>query len=209
MGHRSDIQDPRSAPYLRLLEVLDAAPPDHLVLENVLGFLNTRAHDLLLGKLERHGFNRLERSVCPSRFGLPNLRPRAYIVASRYPLRTLPLPDLPAPALAGFLDVEEDEQLYLSEEQLRHKPGLDLVRPDDARSSCFIGGYGQRFMGSGSFLVTSGGIRRFSPPEMARLLGYPSSFRFPDGLSLIQRYKLLGNGLSLPVARWVVDHIAG
>jgi DNA (cytosine-5)-methyltransferase 1/tRNA (cytosine38-C5)-methyltransferase len=209
MGNRSDLQDPRSAPFLRLMEVLDAAPPDHLVLENVLGFFNTRAHDLLLEKLERHGFHRLEHAVCSSRFGLPNLRPRAYLVASRRPLRTLALPDLPAPVLAGFLDAEEDETLYLGEEQLRHIPGLDLVRPEDSRSSCFIGGYGQRFLGSGSFLVTPRGIRRFSPREMARLLGYPSSFRFPDGLSLMQRYKLLGNGLSLPVARWVVGHLAG
>jgi DNA (cytosine-5)-methyltransferase 1/tRNA (cytosine38-C5)-methyltransferase len=209
MGNRSDLQDPRSAPFLRLMEILETAPPEHLVLENVMGFLNTHAHDLLLGKLDRHGFHRVELSVCPSRFGMPNLRPRAYVVASRHPLRTLTLPDLPVPALADFLDVEEDEQLYLGEEQLRHKPGLDLVRPDASRSSCFIGGYGQRFLGSGSFLVTPRGIRRFSPREVARLLGYPGTFSFPDGLTLMQRYKLLGNGLSLPVARWVVGHLVG
>jgi DNA (cytosine-5)-methyltransferase 1/tRNA (cytosine38-C5)-methyltransferase len=209
MGNHSDVQDPRSAPFLRLMEVLDAAPPEHLVLENVLGFLNSRAHELLRGKLDRHGFHRLELSVCPSRFGMPNLRPRAYIVASRRPMRTLALPQLPAPALTGFLDSEEDEQLYLGEGDLRHKPGLDLVRPGDSRSSCFIGGYGQRFLGSGSFLVTPRGIRRFSPREISRLLGYPASFRFPPGLALRQQYKLLGNGLSLPVARWVIGHLTG
>jgi DNA (cytosine-5)-methyltransferase 1/tRNA (cytosine38-C5)-methyltransferase len=209
MGNQSDVQDPRAAPYLRLMEVLDAAPPDHLVLENVVGFLDTRAHAVLLARLDRHGFHRLAFSVCASRFGMPNLRPRTYVVASRQPLRRPALPELQAPALAGFLDAEEDERLYLGPEHLRHTPGLDLVRPEDARSSCFIGGYGQRFTGSGSFLVTPRGIRRFSPGEVARLLGYPGSFRFPEGLSLLQRYKLLGNGLSLPVARWVVGHLDG
>ena len=209
MGNRSDLQDPRSAPFLRLMELFDAAPPDHLVLENVLGFFGSRAHDLLREKLDRHGFHRLERSVCASSFGLPNLRPRSYVVASRRPLLAPALPDLPAPALAGFLDGVEDERLYLGAQALRHKPGLDLVRPGDTRSSCFIGGYGQRYLGSGSFLLTPRGIRRFSPTEVARLLGYPGSFRFPEGLPLNQRYKLLGNGLSLPVARWVVGHLAG
>ena len=207
MGNRSDLQDPRSAPFLHLMELFEAAPPEHLVLENVMGFLGSSAHGLLSGALDRHGFHRLELTVCASRFGLPNLRPRTYVVASRRPLRTPALPDLPAPRLAGFLDAEEDPQLYLRDEELRHKPGLDLVRPEDTRTSCFIGGYGQRYLGSGSFLVTPRGIRRFSPGEVARLLGYPGCFRFPDGLALRQRYKLLGNGLSLPAARWVAGHI--
>ena len=62
-------------------------------------------------------------------------------------------------------------------------------------------------MGSGSFLVTEQGVRRFSPTEVGRLLGLPPTFQFPDGLSLEKRYKLLGNGLSIPVARWVLSHL--
>ena len=63
-------------------------------------------------------------------------------------------------------------------------------------------------MGSGSFLRTARGIRRFSPAEVARLLGLPARFQFPAGLGLEQRYRLLGNGLSQPVARWVVQQLA-
>jgi DNA (cytosine-5)-methyltransferase 1/tRNA (cytosine38-C5)-methyltransferase len=50
-------------------------------------------------------------------------------------------------------------------------------------------------------------VRRFSPSEVARLLGLPASFRFPDDLSLEARYRLLGNGLSIPVAAWALDHL--
>ena len=42
---------------------------------------------------------------------------------------------------------------------------------------------------------------------MARLLGLPPEFRFPEDLGLEQRYRLLGNGLSLPVATWVVERL--
>ena len=52
---------------------------------------------------------------------------------------------------------------------------------------------------------TNQGIRRFSPTEVARFMGLPASFRFPEELGLAQRYKLLGNSLNIPVARWVVQ----
>jgi site-specific DNA-cytosine methylase len=63
-------------------------------------------------------------------------------------------------------------------------------------------------VGSGSFLKTERGVRRFSPSEVARLLGLPEGFRFPETLSLEARYRLLGNGLSIPVATWALDHLA-
>jgi DNA (cytosine-5)-methyltransferase 1/tRNA (cytosine38-C5)-methyltransferase len=143
--------------------------------------------------------------LCPSRFGLPNQRPRVYLVASADPLQERPVPDLPSPALAEFLDAEEDARLYLPEAILaKHRFGLDLVTGEDRRTCCFIGGYGRRFVGGGSFLRTGHGIRRFSPTEVARLLGYPHPVSFPEAMPLEARYKLLGNGLSIPVAAWVV-----
>jgi site-specific DNA-cytosine methylase len=62
-------------------------------------------------------------------------------------------------------------------------------------------------VGSGSFLMTERGVRRFSPSEVARLLGLPEAFRFPEALSLEARYRLLGNSLSIPVAAWALDHL--
>ena len=132
-----------------------------------------------------------------------------FIVVSRKPLATRPLPDRPPRALAEFLDPEEDPALYLRSDILaRHRHGMDFVTPEDCRSTCFIGGYGQRFVGSGSFLKTGPGARRFSPSEVARLLGLPGGFRFPEALPLEVRYRLLGNGLSIPVAAWALDHLA-
>ena len=131
-----------------------------------------------------------------------------FIVASRKPVKALPGPDLPPGPLADFLDAEEDERLYLRPEVLaRRHHGLDLVEPGDRRSTCFIGGYGRRFVGSGPFLKTVRGVRRFSPSEVARLLGLPTGFRFPESLSFEARYRLLGNGLSIPVASWALDHL--
>lgn len=209
MGNGQGLEDLRSRAFLRLMELFEAAPPEHLVLENVEGFLGSDAHDLLAAKLRRHGFHAQEYRLCPTQFGIPNQRPRIFIAASRKPLpRPTPPSQEPGP-LAPFLDTEEDPSLYLDSETIRHKPGLDLVRAEARRTACFIGGYGARYVGSGSFLVTERGIRRFSPSEVARLLGLPQGFRFPEGLNPEKRYKLLGNGLSIPVARWVVGQLEG
>ena len=205
MGKGLDLEDSRSQAFINLMGILDRQPPRSLALENVEGFLGSKAHALLIGLLHKHGFSWQEHRLCPTRFGIPNARPRVYLVASRGPLAHEEAPSLEPGPLAPFLDAEEDPSLYLPEAILdRHGPGLDVVRPKDRRSACFIGGYGRRWVGSGSVLRTSQGVRRFSPREVGRLLGLPTGFRFPPELSLENRYKLLGNSLSLPVAGWVL-----
>lgn len=209
MGLKRDLEDPRSRAFLHLLEVLAEAPPERLVLENVMGFPGSQGHARLVDLLERLGFQRAELLLCPTALGIPNQRPRFYLIAARHPLRLAPPGPLEPGPLTPYLDPEPDPELILSpEEAARFWPGLDIVEPGDRRSTCFIGGYGQRFVGSGSFLrMEAGRLRRFSPAEVARLLGYPQGFRFPEHLPREARYKLLGNGLSLPAARWIAGNL--
>ncbi len=210
MGQRRDLEDARSAALIHLMVCLEAAPPQRLILENVVGFEDSDAHQRLSAMLRRLGMRERVLHLCPSRLGLPNLRPRLFLLAST---ECIPEPSLtpqePGP-LADYLDTTEDESLYLSAEvAAKHYPGLDLVKPEDRRSACFIGGYGRRLVGSGSFLRTPKGLRRFSPSEVARLMGLPATFRFPDDVPLEKRYKLLGNGLSIPAARLAFAHLLG
>lgn len=208
MGNHGGLEDRRSRAFRHLMDLFQKAPPEHLVLENVPGFHGSDAHALLAGRIRAHGMHQLDLQACSGRFGFPNQRPRVFTLASRRPLAPMPLPDLRPRRLEEFLDGDVEEALYLKPDVLaRHIHGLDLVEPGQQRSACFIGGYGQRFVGSGSFLRTPCGVRRFSPAEVARLLGYPEGYRFPERISLEARYRLLGNGLSIPVAAWALDHL--
>ncbi|BDU73311.1 DNA cytosine methyltransferase [Mesoterricola silvestris] len=208
MGHRKDLEDPRSRAFVHLMDLLAEHPPERLALESVVGFLGSDAHALLAARLREGGFQAREYTLDPMRFGLPNLRPRVFVVASRRGLADRAVPDLPPAPLRGFLDSVEDPGLYLGE-ALRHRPGLDLVTADATRTACFIGGYGRRFVGSGSFLETERGVRRFSVAETARLLGWDPVPAFPEEVNAEGRYKLLGNGLSIPVAAWVLAQVSG
>jgi hypothetical protein len=61
---------------------------------------------------------------------------------------------------------------------------------------------------AGSYLRTSAGaLRRFAPEEIARLHGHTRV----DGLRPLpvrDGWKLVGNGLSAPVVRWVLSWVA-
>jgi site-specific DNA-cytosine methylase len=210
MGNKQGLEDRRSRAFLRLMELFAVAPPAHLLLENVEGFLGSDAHALLLERFRQQGFHSQEYRLCPTQFGIPNQRPRVFLLGSRSPLEARIPPSLPPGPIAPYLDSEEDASLYLTAGELhKHWSGLDLVTSESCRTACFIGGYGQRFVGSGSFLKTPHGVRRFSTFEVARLLGLPDSFRFPEEVPREKRFKLLGNGLSLPVARWALEGLRG
>ena len=208
MGKHQGLADRRSRAFLHLMDIFQEAPPDHLVIENVPGFLGSDAEVLLSKHVQLHGMYHLNLEACPSHFGIPNQRSRAYVVVSRKPLKPFPIPNLQPRPLADFLDEAPNEDLYLGPETLaRHQHGMDFVVPGDDRSTCFIGGYGRRFVGSGSFLKTPRGVRRFSPREIARILGLPEDFHFPREIPLEVQYRLLGNSLSIPVASWALDHL--
>jgi site-specific DNA-cytosine methylase len=210
MGKQRDLQDPRSKALIHFMDLLEADPPQRLILENVEGFEGSQAHERLSALLRRQGFTERLLRLCPTALGVPNLRPRLFLLASHSPIREPQIEAREPDPLAAYLDGEEDGRLYLDPAVAeKHYLGLDIVRPEDRRSACFIGGYGRRLVGSGSFLRTKHGLRRFSPTEVARLMGLPASFHFPDGVPLEKRYKLLGNGLSIPAARFAFSLLEG
>jgi site-specific DNA-cytosine methylase len=205
-GSGRGLGDPRSAALLHLLDVLPEARPSLLVLENVEGFLESDAYELLCERLSQIGLGWRAFRLCPTQLGVPNRRPRVYVVARAGGVGECPPPPRAEPRPIGdYLDPAEDESLYVPTDALaRHRPGMDLVGPGSRRSACFIGGYGKLYVGGGSFLETPKGARRFSPGEIARLLGHPPALGLPPGAPLNTRYRLLGNALSVPAAEWAL-----
>jgi len=89
----------------------------------------------------------------------------------------------------------------------RYCDAMDRVSAtnESAATACFAASYGKAIVRSGSYLETEKGHRRFSPREVARLLGFRDDFRLPDTLSFQRQWHLLGNSLSLPAVRHVLN----
>jgi site-specific DNA-cytosine methylase len=88
---------------------------------------------------------------------------------------------------------------------------IDVIDAADphARCACFTAAYGRSPVRSGSYLATSGGLRRFSPQEILRLLGFPASFRLDLRLTREQAWRLVGNSLSVMAVTHVLSAIPG
>jgi DNA (cytosine-5)-methyltransferase 1/tRNA (cytosine38-C5)-methyltransferase len=208
MGKGLGLEDARSAGFLRLMDLIVGIRPKTMILENVEGFLESAAFELLSKCLDGLDYGWYCFKLCPTQFGIPNRRPRIFVAASLLGIQNETPPTIGPQPVGNYLDAAEDESLYLSEGAiLRHGLGMDIVDAESRRSACFIGGYGKRFVGSGSFLKTEKGVRRFSPPEISRLMGYPPGFGFPSGMPINKKYQMLGNGLNLVVAEWVLDRV--
>jgi len=221
-GNRLDLQDPRSASLLRIMEVLERLPkeklPPAIALENVPGFFQSQARERLTDILTARGYDLKEQLLCPTTLGVPMRRERYYLAASIQPLRTLQCRQRPQQIrpLSNYLDRRLDDdtpkELLLAKEDLaRFAQGMSILDPDDqsAVATCFAASYGKTLMHSGAFLSCRQGARHFTPMEIARLLGLPGVFSFPPGLPLRRQWHQLGNSLSVDAVRSVLSLLPG
>lgn len=209
-GLRRDMEDPRAASFLWLLEKLGSLRPRHMALENVPGFVGSETHSRLLSTLKRVDYHFQERLLCPSELGLPNRRQRYYLVASRESLLPMAPPQKSPAPLESFLDPFPHPELFVDTRTVAdYGRALDRARVDDPRAltACFTSAYGRSPVRSGSYLETDKGLRRFSPQEILRLLGYPRDFLLPPGLPRSTGWRLVGNSLSIPPVRLTLSQL--
>jgi site-specific DNA-cytosine methylase len=209
-GQQRDLDDPRSESFKAILHRIREVRPQHIALENVTGFTGSRAHQAMREVLDRCGYNVAEQGLCPTQLGTPNRRPRFYLVASQDDLA--PWPDARAgrTAMADHLDALTSLDVFVSGALVeQYRGALDLVRADDpnAITACFTSSYGKCIVRSGSYLVERRGIRRFTPHEVLRFLGFPGHYRLPPHLSLQRAWSLAGNSLSVDAVRYVLGAI--
>jgi site-specific DNA-cytosine methylase len=207
-GKQADLADPRSAAFQNMLRCLPIVRPRAVALENVPGFAGSAAHRVFLQATEEAGLvHRAEREICPTELGIPGIRRRFYAVASSVPVTMGPIPQTPLRLRELVDEGDEREALRVPDEVVERFGGaFHRVDPrqDDAVAACFTRAYTRSPVYAGSYLVLPERLRWFSPEEIARLHGHPREFSFA-GLPEATAWKLVGNGLSVPVVRWVLS----
>ena len=213
-GKRDCDNDQRCQALLAMINWLRSIPgqiPDRIVLENVPEFATSSHGHQFREALAAAGYHATESVLCPTQFGVPNRRRRYYLMASQVnsvaPIRpSVAAMDFSVADVLGATP-EPLSELWLEPRYVAQYAGaLDTVDVDDhhAIAACFASGYGKSIIRSGSYLRDGERLRRFSPAEVARLLGFSDDFRFPAEYSMRKQWKMLGNSLSIPVVKAVL-----
>ncbi len=215
-GARKDVDDPRARSLVRIMEVLPRIPKDrlplYLALENVEGFAQSEARCHFTSLLSQRGYRIQERRLCPTELGVPSRRPRYFLTASRAKLNPC-TPPVPTPVrhlseyINPMLPGNVPGPLLMPDDTVaRFGAGLRILDAAARHSytTCFTSGYGKSIMHAGSYLRCGEGVRRFAPEEIARLLHFPSWFRFPENMPCRKKWRLVGNSLSVIAVREIL-----
>lgn len=110
--------------------------------------------------------------------------------------------------LAECIEEKNWDDVSLRVNELEHRKyagamNVVEVNDPDAIVACFTSAYGKSPVHAGSYLKSPKGnsLRRFSPQEIGRLMGYREEFWWPEELNQRARYQLLGNALCVTVVR--------
>lgn len=211
-GHQRDLDDPRAASLVHLISMIEEVKPSWIALENVVGFARSRACGMLRDALSRAGYSVLHREMCPTELGWPNRRPRFYLIASIQPVETWQPPATYHWSVAELIEgaqVDPIQCMVDAESLSRFESGMNRVDPAIPHNvtACFGSSYGKSLLHAGSYCAQQGTYRRFSPSEVARLLGFPIAFKLPEDLRYRRLWKLLGNSLSIPAVEYVLSQI--
>ena len=215
-GNQADVADPRARSLMRLIKAIDECRPEFIALENVCGFANSAAREHVLAELQRTGYHWQSIELCPTQMGWPNKRPRYYLLASCgraiAAWRELPRYQVRVADLLQALTAEQvsaPELAVDADSVAKYEAAMDRCAPSlDRPTACFASSYGRTLLNSGSYLhLDDTRYRRFTPREVANLLGFPESFRLPRDIPTRTLWKLLGNSLSLPAVRYLLSHL--
>lgn len=132
-------------------------------------------------------------------FGLPQQRRRLYVVA-------------------GGKDFHPENVLFeLHQNDFPEYPSYPLVFTKDGHdfevfreyTDCLYSAYGTKWNGNAAayngslFVVQDKRIRRLSPLETERLMGFPDNYTNLSGAKKTNRYQGTGNSWAVPVVKWI------
>lgn len=229
-GKQRGFKDTRGTLFFEIARIIKAKQPKVVFLENVA---NLARHDdgntlkVILDTLKGLGYDVHYQVLNATHYGVPQIRKRIYFVCFRKNLQvdfSFPEPTFEDVAVEDYLEENVDEKYYLDISSITfYKPDTNVRQLDTYRMG-YIGSIsqGRRVYGvkgcAPTFVVSARGpagsteayyingrVRRLTPYEAKRIMGFPEDFVFPVREERI--YQQLGNSVAVPVVRMIAEKI--
>ena len=229
-GKQRGFKDTRGTLFFEIARIIKAKQPKVVFLENVA---NLARHDdgntlkVILDTLKRLGYDVHYQILNAAHYGVPQIRKRIYFVCFRKDLQvdfSFPEPTFEDVAVEDYLEENVDETYYLDINSITfYKPDTTVRQLDTYRMGYIKSiSQGRRVYGvkgcAPTFVVSARGpagsteayyingrVRRLTPYEVKRIMGFPDDFIFPVKKGRI--YQQLGNSVAVPVVRMIAEKI--
>lgn len=114
----------------------------------------------------------------------------------------------------GFGSLFDDFETHtIDDEQIVFK-GIHKFEFFRKYTDCLYSAYGTKWNGNAAayngslYVAQNDRLRRFTPLECERLMGFPDNYTLIDGNSDTNRYQAVGNSWAVPVVKWLGEQIA-
>ena len=211
--------------FFSIAHIIKECKPPYLLLENVKGLLNHeggQTFKTILATLDELGYD-IGWQVCNSKnFGLAQNRERVYILGHR---RDQPRPEI-FPLEGAYAKPPVPETKPYLKIKAGTKQGYSVVCMGDTIDTSYPNSkakHGRVCKGIAHTIVTDvqqatmtkdKRLRRLTPLECERLQGFPDGWtkygingKLQEAMSDTQRYKCLGNAVSVPVVRAIAEKL--
>ena len=229
-GKKRGFKDTRGALFFDIVRIVRAKQPEVIFLENVPNLIhhdNGNTLRVILDTLNDLGYDVHYQILNAAWYGVPQIRKRIYFVCFRKDVQVdfvFPEPTFEDVAVEDYLEENVDEKYYLDISSITfYKPDTNVRQLDTYRMG-YIGSIsqGRRVYGvkgcAPTFVVSARGpagsteayyingrVRRLTPYEAKRIMGFPDDFVFPVREERI--YQQLGNSVAVPVVRMIAEKI--
>jgi DNA (cytosine-5)-methyltransferase 1 len=234
-GKQKGFEDTRGTLFFDVARIVKYHKPKVLFLENVKNFArhdDGKTLQVILNTLDQIGYDVFYRILNASQHGAITSRERIYLIAFRKDLEVsnfeFPIPQESSVFIKDILEKKVDlkyfinrPDIYLKVEKLVPLFQTSLPRPIQV-GKINKGGQGERIYSINGHAITlsaNGGgaaaktgaylidnkIRKLTPRECARVMGFPESFVIP--VTDQQAYKQFGNSVAIPVLKSIFKEI--
>lgn len=224
-GKQEGLGGARSGLFWEICRILDETKAQGFVLENVGGLLSSndgRDMRTVINALNERGYGIAWRTLNSQYFGVAQRRKRVFIVGFR---------GEGGERAAEVLAIAESRRWFAGTgRKAESKPAVgspkrtadDLIHTfSKARRAQSVDDYetwverdftntlnafdNATEVRATELVISQGRVRRLMPIEMERLQGFPDNWT--DGQADSNRYKQMGNAVTVPVAQWIIERM--